>query len=293
MMDRTLSRGNLQLRHRAITDYYKYTAIDYRVVWHNRENLALHFGYHDTHATTHAAGLSNANRVLADLAAIKAGDRVLDAGCGFGGSCLWLAAHRRAETVGVNLCEDAIDAARRVALQRGLHRQARFDVADYTALPYENGSFDVVWALESLCHAHPKSAFYQEAARVLRPGGRLILAEYMRSSRDIDEAAEAMVRRWLDGWAIPDIDTGGEHLAAARGAGFSFAQLSDFTPRVRRSLGKLYRRAIAATPLNEFLHATGLRNDVQHANVVSSLLQYRALRVGAWFYGVLQAKKCP
>ena len=48
---------------------------------------------------------------LADLAAIKAGDRVLDAGCGFGGSCLWLAAHRRAETVGVNLCEDAIDAA--------------------------------------------------------------------------------------------------------------------------------------------------------------------------------------
>lgn len=278
-------------RRRIVAEYYKCTTIDYRLVWQNRRNLAFHFGYHEGSTRTHAEALENANRTLARLAGIAPGDRVLDAGCGVGGSCFWLATHLQARAVGIALGEDAIAQARRVAVNRGLEGAVRFDVADFTALPYADSSFDVVWALESVCHAQPKLDFYLEAHRVLRPGGRLVLADFMRRRRGLDPDDEEVVRTWLDGWAIPDLDTAEEHAEAAERAGMSDARVQDFTPRVRYSLDRLHRRAIAATPVNWLLHSLGLRNKIQHANVVSSLLQHRALRLGAWFYGVLTATK--
>jgi tocopherol O-methyltransferase len=276
---------------RAVVAYYDNTDIDYRLVWQNRRNLAFHFGYFDATTRSHAAALENTNRTLAELVGIRPGDRVLDAGCGTGGSSFWLAANRGTQVVGVNLVDGAVAQAQRNAVKRGLERMVRFDRADYTALPYEDASFDVVWALESVCHATSKSAFYREAARVLRPGGRLVLAEYMRQRRDIPERDERIVRTWLDGWAIPDLDTGEEHIASARAAGFEDVRVLDFTPRARRSLRRLYHRAIVAIPIDAVLRALRQRNAVQSANVLSSFLQYRALLRGAWFYAVLTATR--
>jgi cyclopropane fatty-acyl-phospholipid synthase-like methyltransferase len=275
----------------AVIDYYRHTEVDYRIVWQNRRNLAYHFGYFDLETRSHAEALENTNQTLAKLAGIGLSDKVLDAGCGTGGSSFWIAANCGAKVVGVNLMSSAIVEARRIALERGLHESVHFDHADYTALPYKDGSFDVVWALESLCHAPSKLAFYREAARVLRPGGRLVLAEYMRRCRDLPPEDERMMRTWLDGWAIPDLDTSVEHVWAAKDAGFKCIYTEDFTPRARRSLRRLYHRAIAAIPINALLYAFGQRNAVQRANVISSFLQYRALQRNAWYYGVLTATR--
>lgn len=275
----------------AIADYYTWTEIDYKIVWNNEDNLAFHFGYYGTGVTRHRDALTNANRVLSDIAAIQPGERVLDAGCGVGGSCFWLAANRGAEVVGVALGTDAIGTGRRLARERGLEHRVQFERADFTDLPYPDASFDVVWALESLCHAEAKAAFYREASRVLRPGGRLVVAEFMRRSRDLDDETEGMLRTWARGWAIPDLDTAAEHLDGAASAGLACVEVTDFTPSVRRSLRRLYHRAVAAIPVNAVLYAAGLRNGVQYANVISSLLQYKALRRGAWFYGILRAEK--
>jgi hypothetical protein len=100
-----------------------------------------------------------------------------------------------------------------------------------------------------------------------------------------------MMRTWLDGWAIPDLDTSVEHVWAAKDAGFKCIYTEDFTPRARRSLRRLYHRAIAAIPINALLYAFGQRNAVQRANVISSFLQYRALQRNAWYYGVLTATR--
>ena len=52
-------------------------------------------------------------------------------------------------------------------------------MADYTATGLDESSFDVAWAQESACHAPDKKAFTSEMARVLRPGGRIVMAEYV------------------------------------------------------------------------------------------------------------------
>ena len=62
---------------------------------------SLHFGYYDETATHHKAAVANMNRVMADLADIGREDKVLDAGCGVGGSGIWLAENRQCSVVGI------------------------------------------------------------------------------------------------------------------------------------------------------------------------------------------------
>src|SRR5262245_54084685 len=188
-----------------IVAYYDQTWIDFRMLWINRDNLALHYGYHDTTTRSHADALMRLNQVLAERVAIQPGERVLDAGCGVGGSSMWLAAQRGAEVVGITLSERQVVRAGRLAAQRALSDRVRFEQADYTHTPFPDGSFDVVWAIESVCHAPDKPAFYQEAARLLRPGGRLVMADFVRTRRPLDPAGERLLHEWLDGWAVPDL----------------------------------------------------------------------------------------
>ena len=274
-----------------IEEYYDQTWNDYRFLWLNRRNLAFHFGYHDDTTRGHAEALLNTNRILATRAALQSGYSVLDAGCGVGGTSLWLAEHRGAHAVGLTLVRSQVVHGSRLAAQRGLAGRARFLQADYTQIPCASGSFHSVWAVESLCHAANKAPFYQEAARVLRPGGRLVVAEYMRAARPLDAAGEHLVRQWLAGWAIPDLDTPDEHVGHAAAAGLVAVTFEDFTAYTRRSLRRLYRIAWATYPLAWIARVLRLRSATQHGNVIAALRQYQALESGYWRYGLLSATK--
>jgi tocopherol O-methyltransferase len=278
-------------RNSAVERYYDETWADYRCLWLNRRNLAFHFGYYDHPAVRrHAAALENTNRQLARRAGVRPGSRVLDAGCGVGGSSIWLARHAGATAVGITPVRSQVTIARQMAAADAGGR-ALFLQADYTAVPFAGATFDAVWALESLCHAADKAAFYREAARVLRPGGRLVVAEYMRASRPLGDAGERLVRTWLDGWAIPDLDTPAEHRAHAVAAGLRDADVEDYTARVRPSLRRLFRIARFSYPFALTARVLRMRSAIQHGNVTAALRQYEALERGHWVYGILSATK--
>jgi len=274
----------------SVNEYYVQTDFDYRRVWHSGESLAYHFGYYGDGISEHSHALTNANQVLAEIAGVKPGDRILDAGCGLGGSSFWLAKKRSAQVVGITPVTRHVHAARKKAYDLLLSDRVSFYEADYANTPFPKASFDVVWALESVCHAASKGAFYREAARLLRPGGRIVVAEYIRTSRDLGAKTDLQVREWLDGWCIPDIDTGDEHVAAASSAGFAGVQLVDYTRTTKRSLRRLYKLACIARPIDQVLYGLGLRSKAQHGNVIASLRQYQLLQRGAWFYGILSGR---
>jgi tocopherol O-methyltransferase len=275
----------------AIIDYYDETWVDYRLLWLNPDNLAVHFGYADESTRGHTDALKNMNRVLADRVAIRPGDRVLDAGCGVGGSSLWLAQERDVDVVGITPVASQVAMARRFADRRGLADRVRFEQADYAATTFPDATFDVVWVLEALCHAPSKAAFYREAARLLRPGGRVVVAEYLRTDRPVDDIGERLLHEWLSGWAIPDIDSPEEHLAHLSASGFTDVRLDDVTEYTRPSLRRLYRMAYWTFPLAVLGRTLRIRSAVQHRNVIGSVRQYQALRHKAWFYSIISATK--
>jgi cyclopropane fatty-acyl-phospholipid synthase-like methyltransferase len=273
----------------SIDRYYDQTWLDYRFVWLSGRNLAFHFGHYGEDVRTHAQALANANRVLAERAGIRRDERVLDAGCGVGGSAFWLAHECDAAVIGVTRVASQVAQAQSLAAGQTPRHRPIFLQADYTAPPFRTGTFDVVWALESLCHAPDKAAFYREAARVLRPGGRLVLAEYMLTGEPRDGTARRMVSQWLDGWAMPNLATPSQHREFARAAGFETLHFEDATPTVERSLRRLYRIATLTYPLALTARGLRLRSAVQHGNVIAAIRQYQALRRGYWVYGIFCA----
>lgn len=272
-----------------VVSYYDETWLDYRLLWLDSRNLAIHFGYRDGRRCSHAQSLVNTNRVLADMAGIRTGDRVLDAGCGIAGSSVWLVQNRGATVVGITPVRSQVDRARSIARQRNLRQFLTIEQADYTSTGLPDASFDVVWALESVCHAKSKAAFYREAARLLRPGGSLVMAEYIRARRDLPEADEQLLAEWLGGWMIPDLDTQEEHSDHGMEAGFTEIEVRDVTSNMRPSLRRLYALSLPGVPAGRVLRRLGLRDDVMHGNVVGSRRQYQALGRGCWFYGMISA----
>jgi tocopherol O-methyltransferase len=269
-----------------VPEYYRHTRFDYRVVWGRRSNLAVHFGYYDVQASRHHEALNNTNRVLADLAGVQPGERVLDAGCGLGSACFWLQQHRRAEVTGISIVPGQIADCHREWQRRGRPPGIHFETADYLATPFPDASFDVVWACESLCHSADKAAFYREAYRLLRPGGRLVMAEYLRCGRPLAPAQETLLAQWLRPWAIPDLDTEAEHHAYARAAGFQDMQWQDVTPQVRVSLRNLHELCGKWLGIGKVLHRLGLISRIRLNNVHASMRLYEALKAGAWVYGM-------
>jgi cyclopropane fatty-acyl-phospholipid synthase-like methyltransferase len=273
---------------RPICEYYEQTWRDYRFLWLSPSNYAIHFGYWDQLTRGHADALNRLNAVLASYIGIHPGAHILDAGCGVGGSSIWLARRFGATVTGITPVGSQVRRARRIAAEQGLADRVRFAEEDYTRTTFAGASFDVVWAVESVCHAADKAAFYREAQRLLRPGGRLGIVEYVRTPCPLPDDGEALLQNWLSGWAIPDLATAEEHRAWAQ-ARFSEVQLIDITSNVRRSLARLHRMAVAAWPGELILRTLGLRSDTQHGNWRGARDQFRALTRGLWFDAVLTA----
>jgi ubiquinone/menaquinone biosynthesis C-methylase UbiE len=281
--------GTSARQRQRIERYYREADFDYKAIWQSHRNLARHFGFGA--GMGHDASIVQANRRLAGLAGIGAGTVVLDCGCGIGGTSIWLTRELGSRTTGIDLIERQLAQARHEAARVGLGDRVRFMQGDFTATSLGADRFEVVLAQESLCHAERKDNFYREAYRLLRPGGRLLVAEYMRTGRDRSEDDELTMRAWCDGWAMPDLLTGEEHGESARSAGFSRIQRLDVTGEVSDSLARLYRHAVACYPIHTLLRLVGLRTQTQHGNIVAARLQYEALRKGLWFYGLLLAHK--
>ena len=274
-----------------VVAYYESTWFDYRALWLNPTTRAIHFGWWGDGAANHAESLLAMNRFMATRVGVRFGDRVLDAGCGVGGTAMWLAQEMGAQVVGITPVPDQVERARRYASERVLGDRVRFEVGDYRATGHPDGSFDVVWAQESLCHAADKDRFFAEAWRVLRPGGRLVVAEYLRRSRPLAPDDERLLHVWLSGWAIPDLGTPEEMQRWAVDAGFIDVEVGDVTWGVLRSLRRLYRLTNGLYPVAALLHAIRVRDAAAHGNVVGARAQWRAVQRGLWAYGLITAHK--
>jgi len=229
------------------------------------------------------------NEVLAQAIGIRPQDRVLDAGCGVGGSAVWLARHFDVTVVGITPVQSQVERARRHARRQGVEARVSFAQQDYAATDFPSASFDAVWAIESVCHAPDKLRVLREARRLLRDGGCLGVVEYLRTARPHPPDGERLLHSWLDGWAIPDIATRQEFLDWGKNAGFGRLEVRDISDQVRPSLRRLHRLAAISWPVACLVRAAGLRSETQHGNVRGARDQWRAFQRGLWGEAILTA----
>ena len=287
----TVAEIELDEHQQKVALYYRECWLDYRILWINRKNLGLHFGYWDETTRTHGQSLLRTNEVMADAIGIGPGDRVLDAGCGVGGSAIWLASQRGAEVVGVNVSPEQVALGRRYVRQRRLEDRVTILQRDYKATGLPDESFDVFWACESIAHSPDQRDTLAEAYRLLRPGGRLIVRDIYPTRPPANAEEQAMVDLWYRAWVLPPLPSAEQFLAFVSGAGFTEVHMEDVTASGVKSGQRLYWMSMAALPGATLLHRLGIRSDVQHTNVTGSIAAWRGYLRGLWLAGHTRARK--
>ncbi len=273
----------------SIARYFDETVSYYRLFWH-RDTGALHFGMRDSGTRRHREELLRANQVLADAAGVRADERVLDAGCGVGGSAIWLVRERGARVLGVTLSAEQARRATEAARRSGVSDRAEFRVEDYTNTSLPDESIDVFWAHESACYAADKRAFLSEAVRVLRPNGRIVVAD------GFAYRAPGFAERWLRtaferGLALPPLERVSEFTAAMDSCGLSLgrmeSRLRDVTPSCRR----LFWLCLLSYPLALLGFACRLVSRRLLANSRSGICLYLMVRLGLVDYCLIVGVK--
>jgi cyclopropane fatty-acyl-phospholipid synthase-like methyltransferase len=271
-----------------IARYYDLSEVHYRRIWHLDKSRSLHYGYWDASVKNFHEALLNINKVLAEAAAIREGENILDAGCGVGGSSIWLAKEKNCRVTGISINENQINKAIALAKTFAVTEKTLFEKRDYTNTLYSDNSFDVVWAIESVCYADDKNDFLKEAYRVLKPGGRLIIADFFKK-KDLNQEESYKVRKWAACWAINDFSTMEDFDDKLKSC-FHDIVWENATEAILPSAKKLYRSyfpGIIGAKLYQFFNpnATAFgRNSVE-----SAYLQYRTLKEGLWKYQIVKA----
>ncbi len=265
----------------SVRTYYLHTWKDYRGLWMNRDNRAMHLGYWDCSVHDHADSLLRSNQVLAGLAAVDRTTRCLDLGAGVGGTAMWMASTFSCPVVGLTLVPDQARRMEAYSAERGLGDRVQPLAGDYHALDFPDASFDVVYAQEAIVHARDPRPVLDEARRVLRPGGRLVFMEGVARGGPTSRA----FRTLLETWRMPSILEDGWLRSWAEGAGFASWSLDDITLHVMPSIERLYRLARVTLPMQRGLARLGLRTDVQSANVAGAMALRDSVINGDWYYG--------
>lgn len=184
--------------------------------------------------------------VLARLG-VGQGSRVLDVGCGDGRPAVRLARTSGARVVAIDVDREALRDGAEHAAAQGVAEMVRFRHLDALDLPFADAAFDAVLALEVTPHLDVE-AFYRSIARILRPGGRLVvetpyprvplteeirdrIASYLTVPNVVPNAASDVV----------SLDAPEDHLSAARRAGMAATELVDITENVRDSFSRFTR----------------------------------------------------
>eukprot|EP00977_Amphora_coffeiformis_P003225 scaffold597_cov176-Amphora_coffeaeformis.AAC.31 len=106
------------------------------------------------------------------------GAKVLDVGCGFGGTSRYLAKRlcAKSDVTGITLSPKQVERGTELAAEQGVADNTNFMVMDALKMEFPDNTFDIVWACESGEHMPDKKAYINEMMRVLKPGGKFVMA---------------------------------------------------------------------------------------------------------------------
>lgn len=208
--------------------YYNLTTDFYEYGWCQSFHFCR-FGARETFA----AAIARHEHYLAHAIHIRPKMRVLDVGCGVGGPAREIAKFTGAYVTGITINEYQVQRATRYAEQDGLSGNCRFVVGDFMHLPFEEGTFDAVYAIEATVHAPSLEDVYRQIYRVLRPGGVFGVYEWvMTGGYDNDDLRHRELRLAIEqGDGIANMVKAGDALAAMRAAGFELLESEDLALR--------------------------------------------------------------
>ena len=271
-----------------IADYYDQTLNHYQKWWKLDKVLAVHYGMWDNTTRTFSEALLNTNRKLASIAKVEGGQRILDAGCGVGGSAFFLAEKFNARVSGITLSEKQYEFAKRKAKELKTDG-VDFQIEDYTDTSYAEDEFDLIWAIESVTSCQIKKDFAHESNRILKKGGRLVVADYFRNPEKDDP--KQWMKKWQDCWSLAEIISLDDYLKIYEREGFNLLSNTDVTREITKSSKIMYQSYLMGALPSMIYNSFHNTSRFAKTHYLSGKYQYKALKSGLWSYRILLFEK--
>ena len=187
-----MRRPNEKLR---VIDHYNRVSPYYRKLWGEH----LHHGYWIRGDESKETAQVQLVEHLAEAAALPFHLVVLDVGCGFGASSIYLARERKAQVTGISISPLQVQMAREAADRAGV--AASFFCMDAEAMSFDR-RFDVVWSIESISHYQDVPHFFASAAKLLQPGGVIAITDWFKRKSAPARKHERLFRKIEDGMLV-------------------------------------------------------------------------------------------
>ncbi|MFQ5742399.1 MAG: SAM-dependent methyltransferase [Acidobacteriota bacterium] len=273
-----LTTGQTALTDR-VAEHYDTLSFFYRELWGNH----IHHGYYHTGSETKEEAAENLLELLTGQCGLQSGSRVLDVGCGVGGSCTYLVEKLHCWVVGVTVSAVQAQMARRTSL--AARHLANYVVADACRLPLR-GSFDAILALEVLSHLEDRRGFFEDVTVLLSEGGRIGIAAWLKNG-SLNERSKREIIEPIEAGMLVRLPTAEEYRGHFQDNGLKMSYYLDISSEVQRTwdlcLDIIKDRALWSMAVR------------QGREVVNFLRAFRAMKrgysTGAFRYSLLVAEK--
>ena len=174
-------------------------------------------------------GLERMIEAIVAPADIKKHHHVVDAGCGIGGTSIYLARTRGCRATGVNLKEGQLEIAEKRVNEAGQAQRVGFRRGDCSRrLPFDSNSIDVVVNIESACHYSDRGQFLREVHRILKPGGRIVAMDWLMADDITAEQCEQHIEPLCEHWALGGLESLSSYPRRLCEAGLTVLECVDF-----------------------------------------------------------------
>lgn len=210
-----------------IQEHYDLASPYYRELW----GTHIHHGYWLTGKESKELAAQQLVDLLIQKSGLKRGSKVLDVGCGVGGTSIYLAAELGCDVTGITISPVQVSMAQDAA--KGLKNPPRFLVDDANNISV-GGSFDIIWSVEMISHLSDRDNLFRRAGELLKLGGKMCITDWCRD----ESLTDAEVRKYIDPieeGMLVDLPTLGEYKQHFDNHGFRLLYYEDISAAVART----------------------------------------------------------
>ncbi|KAI1475379.1 S-adenosyl-L-methionine-dependent methyltransferase [Daldinia eschscholtzii] len=237
------AHGSFESLKDRIKTHYEIASDYYYSLWGQH----IHHGLFKSPSETKEQAQVNLINFLLEISALPAGSKVLDVGCGIGGTSRFLAREHGCQVTGITISGRQVEIARQVTATE-TSDSASSSPGDFAKYPGEAGktegqvrfleldaekmlehfrpatseaeTFDCVWISEALSHLPNKELFFSSSFSLVKSGGLLVIADWFKAPGLSPEQEAADIKPIEDGMLLPRLYTADEYVALATQAGF-------------------------------------------------------------------------
>ena len=280
------------MNNKEIIDYYNDCEQDYRLLWRLDRAWGMHYGYFEKGDKSLTQAILKMNEQIIKHSSINDKSIVLDAGCGYAGTAMYIAEKKKCHIEAITIVEEQVIKANEVIKQKGLDDLINVSNQDYTKTNFKDNTFDLIYGIESVCHGD-KKAFLKEAYRTLKPGGTLLIFDgYNTKEKDKYTKKELKyMRNWNHGWAVNSLETSSFFIEESKKLGFKNQEYTNITDKVIKTSKILYLASFPAVIVDVSGRIVKKRTKYNKGNVKAAKYQYICMKNNLWEYGIFKAIK--